>query len=97
MQGTRVGPGGTPTRSYPHLDPSTRLADLKLWRPTRGYRCVHAIRLVRGSARAAYAPSWQAAPTVSRAERAEPGAVRPLEAGTSASGRGLYPHNPGLP
>lgn len=97
MQGTRVGPGDTPTclpargPQHPPGGPQALAAH------ARAPGCIHAIGLVRGCARAADAPSWQASPTVSRAERAEPGAVRPREAGTHASGRGRSPQNPGLP
>lgn len=65
-------------------------ARLPALRP-RGPAASTAIGLVRGSARAADAPSWQAAPTVSRAERAEPGGGAAAGGGDPRVGAGTLP------
>lgn len=71
--GDTRGPGGTRPRGPARTRPEAPAwQDSRSGGPRAGPGRVHAIGLVHVSARAADAPSWQAAPTVSRAERAEP-------------------------
>lgn len=73
IQGDTRGPGGTRPRGPARTRPEALAwQDSRSGGPRAGLGRVHAIGLVHVSARAADAPSWQAAPTVSRAERAEP-------------------------
>lgn len=92
IQGDTRGPGETRPRA-----PARTRTEALAWRDSRsggpraGPGRVHAIGLVNVSARAADAPSWQAAPTVSRAERAEPGGGAVAGGGDPRVGAGTLP------